>query len=87
MSYSRMFTDDVYVYATTKGVICSQCYFCDELEPFYLAESTEEMIGHLKAHQRIGHSMPSTIFDELLADDAENYPNKLPPQSPNPLTP
>jgi hypothetical protein len=84
MSYSRMFTDDVYVYATPKGVICCQCYFCDELEPSYLAESTQEMIDHLKAHLKIGHSFPATIFDQLLADDAANYPNKIPPK---PLTP
>jgi hypothetical protein len=83
MSYARFFQDDVYVYAHAGGgVVCAACYFCDDLEPTYHAESTEEMIGHLKAHQRIGHSMPSTIFDELLADDAENYPNKLPPKTP-----
>lgn len=82
MSYARMFSDDVYVYAhTSGGVVCAACYFCDELEPSYHAESTQEMIDHLKAHLRVGHSMPATIFDELLADDAENYPNKKPSQN------
>jgi hypothetical protein len=76
-----MFSDDVYVYATGKGVVCAQCYFCDDLEPSYLAESTQEMIDHLKAHQRVGHSFPASIFEELLADDAENYPNKTPQQN------
>lgn len=75
MAYARFFVDDVYVYAHVGGgVVCAMCYFGDSLEPTYRAESTQEMIDHLKAHQRVGHSMPSTIFDELLRDDAENFP-------------
>lgn len=79
MAYARFFSDDVYVYAMAApkgGVICAGCYFGDLTEPSYVAESTQEIIDHLKAHQRVGHSMPSTIFDELLADDAENFPNQ-----------
>lgn len=75
MSYARFFSDDVYVYSTHGGVICAMCYFNDQLTPSYLAESTQEMIDHLKAHQKVGHSMPSNIFDELITDDLENYPN------------
>jgi hypothetical protein len=75
MAYARFFADEVYVYAMHKGVICAMCYFCDDTAPSFTAESTQEMIDHLKAHQRVGHSMPSTIFEDLIADDAENYPD------------
>ncbi len=76
MSYARFFSDDVYVFASPKGLMCQMCSFGDMLESTFTAESTQEMIDHLKAHQRKGDRMPSTIFDELLADDAENYPTK-----------
>lgn len=76
MSYARFFADDVYVYPTSKGVICQMCSFGDMLESSFLAESTQEMVDHLAAHQKKGDVMPSNIFDQLWADDAENYPNK-----------
>jgi hypothetical protein len=34
------------------------------------------MIDHLKEHEEAGHRVPTTIYDELLADDAENFPVK-----------
>jgi predicted patatin/cPLA2 family phospholipase len=75
MTYAKMFQDDVNVYQhSSGGVICAMCYFCDDTEPYYKAESTQEMIDHLKAHQRIGHKMPDDIFERLLADDTQNYP-------------
>lgn len=76
MAYARFFADDVYVYPTTNGVVCQMCSFGDMIESSFTAESTQQMIDHLKAHQKKGDSMPSTIFDELLKDDAENYPTK-----------
>lgn len=76
MSYARFFGDDVYVYPTTNGVVCQMCNFGDMLESSFLAESTQQMIDHLKAHQKKGDVMPSDIFDRLLADDDENYPSK-----------
>jgi hypothetical protein len=76
MAYARFFADDVYIFASPKGVTCQMCSFGDMLETSFLAESTQEMVDHLKAHQKKGDRMPSTIFDELWADDAENYPTK-----------
>ncbi len=77
MAYARFFSDDVYVYADARGgVICTMCSFGDMIDSFYKAESTQEMVDHLKAHQKKGDSMPSDIFDQLWADDAENYPSK-----------
>lgn len=77
MSYARFFEDDVYVYAHVGGgVVCAMCNFGDLIESTFKAESTQEMVDHLKAHQKKGDMMPSTIFDELWADDADNYPTK-----------
>jgi hypothetical protein len=76
MSYARFFADDVYVFASPRGLTCQMCSFGDMLETSFLAESTQEMVDHLKAHQKKGDKMPSTIFDELWADDSENYPSK-----------
>jgi hypothetical protein len=76
MAYARFFSDDVYVFASPKGLMCQMCSFGDMLESTFSAESTQEMVDHLKAHQKKGDRMPSTIFDELWADDAENYPTK-----------
>lgn len=79
MAYARFFADDVYVYAhSAGGVVCQMCSFGDMIDSFFKAESTQEMVDHLKAHQKKGDSMPSTIFDNLWADDAENYPPKNP---------
>jgi hypothetical protein len=48
------------------------------LEAFFRAESTQEMIDHLKAHERKGDTVPGQIYDQLLADDSTNYPPKTP---------
>jgi hypothetical protein len=32
------------------------------------------MLEHLEEHRKVGDRMPSTIVEELLADDAENFP-------------
>jgi len=80
MSYARFFDSDVYVYASTSGaVVCVMCHFGDMLESTYKAESTQEMVDHLKAHERVGDRLPPTIFDDLWRDDAENFP--APPSS------
>jgi hypothetical protein len=34
------------------------------------------MIDHLKEHEQAGHRVPPTIYDDLLKDDAENFPVK-----------
>ena len=86
MSYARFGWDnsDVYVYPTLIGnkpfIACAACYFGDELEPSYYAESTLEMLDHLKAHQKAGQLVPDETFDAILADDSQNFPN-------NPLIP
>lgn len=77
MSYSRFIEYDVYVFADTSGgVTCMGCNFGDMMEASYRAESTQEMIDHLKAHQKIGDRLPENIFDRLLEDDARNFPPK-----------
>jgi hypothetical protein len=53
------------------------CYFGDELEVSFNAESTQEMIDHLNAHQKIGHSIPPNLLNLLLIDNPINYPDSL----------
>jgi hypothetical protein len=44
------------------------------LEAFFRAESTQEMVDHLKAHERKGDNIPGHIYDMLWKDDPTNYP-------------
>jgi hypothetical protein len=45
------------------------------LEAFFRAESTQEMVDHLKAHERKGDTVPGAIYAQLAQDDLLNYPN------------
>jgi hypothetical protein len=75
MIYARIPQSDVYVFRTEAGPVqCSLCSFGDMLEAYFRAESTQEMVDHLKAHERKGDMVPSDIFEKLIADDANNYP-------------
>jgi len=74
MSYSSIPNFDVSVMKTAKGVACVMCSFGDLMDMNFLAESTQEMEDHLKAHQRKGDVVPDTIFDDLWRDDPVNYP-------------
>ncbi len=49
------------------------CRFGDFIEPAYFAPSTEEMIGHLEAHERTGDAIPQDLKERLLEDDTVNY--------------
>jgi hypothetical protein len=78
MIYSKFGESDVYVYSITgRGVVCAMCYFGDELEVSFCAESTQEMIDHLSAHEKIGHSIPPNLPNLLLIDNSDNYPDSL----------
>lgn len=75
MIYARIPEYDVYVFRTEQGPVqCSLCSFGDMLEAFFRAESTQEMVDHLKAHERKGDNIPGQIYDRLLEDDSLNYP-------------
>lgn len=76
MIYSRIPEHDVYVLRMSTGKIaCSLCSFGDMLEAIYYPESTQEMIDHLAAHERKGDRIPPTITQQLLDDDAINFPS------------
>lgn len=78
MIYSKFGESDVYVYSIAgRGLVCAMCYFGDELEVSFNAESTQEMIDHLNAHQKIGHSLPSNLLNFLLLDNLVNYPDSF----------
>jgi predicted small metal-binding protein len=77
VTYSKFFEFDVYVFANTGGgVTCMNCNFGDMLESSFTAESTQQMIDHLKAHQKVGDILPEDIFDRLLQDDEANFTPK-----------
>jgi hypothetical protein len=76
MIYSKFGESDVYVYSIAgRGLVCAMCYFGDELEVSFNAESTQEMVDHLNAHQKIGHSLPPNLLNLLLIDNPINYPD------------
>lgn len=75
MVYSTIPQYDVYILMSEKkGLTCLMCSFGDFLEHHVFCESTEEMVGHLDAHRRVGDRMPEDIREKLLADDAVNFP-------------
>jgi hypothetical protein len=76
MIYSTIPHYDVSVQASPRGVSCLMCSFGDMVETLFTAESTEEMIGHLEAHERKGDQIPPFIKQDLLNDDQTNYPQK-----------
>ena len=77
MIYARFRQEDsdVYVYLNPKGIVCGMCYFGDNLDLNYLAETTQEMIDHLKAHQKAGQTVPTSTFETLLLE------NPFPPKT------
>ena len=78
MIYSKFGESDVYIYSIAgRGVVCAMCYFGDELEVSFSAESTQEMIDHLGAHEKIGHSIPPNLLSLLLSDNSINYPDAI----------
>jgi hypothetical protein len=78
MSYARFWDSDVYIYASTNGgLTCCMCHFGDMMESFFYADSTQEMVDHLKAHERVGDRLPPTIYDDLWRDDLVNFPRPV----------
>ena len=74
MIYCRIPEYDVTIAKTeTQGLACYLCSFGDMLDATYYAPSTEEMLGHLQAHSRVGSFMPPGLAGRLIADDAVNY--------------
>lgn len=74
MIYSSIPQYDVSIVKTeTKGLACYMCSFGDFIESAYYAPSTEEMIGHIEAHERAGDLTPPDLKERLLEDDAVNY--------------
>jgi hypothetical protein len=53
------------------------CHFGDMMESFFYADSTQEMVDHLKAHERVGDRLPPTIYDDLWRDDLVNFPRPV----------
>jgi len=67
---------DVYVFMHVGGFLeCCMCLLLDESGEGwgFQADSTEKMISHLKEHEKAGHKIPSDIYDNLRADDKENF--------------
>jgi len=72
--YSTIPDYDVSVYATSNGLVCAMCNFGDYIEMAFQAESTQEMIDHLLAHERKGDILPQNLVETVQRDDLVNYP-------------
>ena len=84
MSYARMGREsDLYIFlaAGVNKLTCCGCSLLSMDAPLemdgasFYANSTREMIQHVTIHRDIGHLVPAGIEEDLLNDDATNYPN------------
>ncbi len=80
MSYARFGWggSDVYVFMHVGGFLeCCMCFLDDHQdEGSFQANSTQTMIDHLNKHELAGHTIPLDIYDNLWADNKENFPNE-----------
>lgn len=54
---------DVYVYYDVGGFI--NCCGCPMQEESFHADTEQQMIDHLRAHQKRGDHIPDDVFEEL----------------------
>jgi hypothetical protein len=75
MSYSRFLGHDVYVFMNVGAFLeCCMCILNDHQdERSFQAGNTQTMVDHLKKHEKAGHRIPPDIYDNLWADDKENF--------------
>jgi hypothetical protein len=77
MSYLRFLEGDAYVYMSVGGWLeCSWCNLQAEDFGNFVAHKTQDMIDHLREHQKQGSYIPERVFENLLHDDAENFPKR-----------
>lgn len=72
MAYARFSdTSDVYVFAHVNlHLQCCGCLLGDEWD----FDSTQAMVEHLAQHRAAGHQVPAGLEEDLVADDADNFP-------------
>lgn len=58
------------------------CSFGDLDSVAFVANSTLEMVDHLKLHAEAGDRIPEDIYEQLWNDDPTNYPQNTQPPSP-----
>lgn len=80
MSYSRFIESDLYIYMSSGFLYCAVCRLkednLDQMSAGFSAYTTQDMIEHIKQHEKAGHKVLEGIYVELLEDDLENFPNK-----------
>lgn len=78
MAYARFLKSDIYVIMSSRNFLyCVTCSLIDDMNGAgYAAHNTQDMIDHIKQHENAGHRVPSDIYEKLLEDDAENFPNQ-----------
>ena len=78
MSYCRFLEADVYVFMHVGNFLtCSACFMSEDAWGSFDADSTQKMVDHLNEHVAQGHYVPQHVFDDLWADDAENFPREV----------
>jgi len=40
----------------------------------FIPTSTQELVDHIKEHEEVGHKVPAYLVEDLLRDDATNFP-------------
>lgn len=85
MIYSRIPEHDVCIMRGDQSgrLGCYMCSFGDLLDTVFFAESTQEMLDHLAAHDRKGDRVPLGILTQLVNDDLTNFPDNPMPQEPS----
>jgi len=77
MSYCRFLEGDVYVFMHVGGFLtCCACSLSEEDWGSFDAHSTQQMVDHLNKHVARENYVPQHVFDDLLADDVENFPRE-----------
>jgi hypothetical protein len=89
MAYARFLKSDLYVIMSSGGFLfCVTCSLLDDMNGAgYSAYNTQDMIDHIKQHEEAGHRVPEDIYEELLKDDAENFPKPTQNTQPSPTPP
>ena len=77
MSYCRFLEGDVYVFMSVGGWLeCCACTLAPEDWTSREFHSTQAMLDHLYEHRAVGHDVPDYVFDDIKADDKENFPDE-----------
>ena len=75
MAYARFLDSDIYIYSHINGYIeCCACWLNEKKEDYSLflanvnIHNDDELREHLELHAKVGHNMPESLLQDILAD-------------------